>query len=347
MLENGFHINKFVEWLVVFKAEISGAEGTKHDGLRITLRRCGEGVRMTALAPTTAGLVLHFRTVHSTKCCLESLWKEGIDKMLLVDNSEDGGRSLGELAPELRRLEADGMRVVVVEPSQNLGFSAGVNRGLVAIRANFGRARVLLINSDAQLLPGALLPLQLAIDRGADLVSPVLDSPQGGSRTIAYYHRFTGLLSTHPWAGAFPHLSGCCLLLSESVAATNLLDEAFFFYGEDAFLGWRVIRDGLSAQVEPSAHVLHSGSGSSRRGSRFYEYHMARAHLQLARQLARGRADFWWLVLGRSLTLPLRAAWRAVRQRSVVPIWGLGAAVADFARGRIRSLTPPPSSAVN
>ena len=296
---------------------------------------------MKASSHPTAALVLHFRTAASTATCLYSLQAQGLDCALLVDNSEDGGCSLRELDPDLEMLRDRGMRVEVLEPGRNLGFSVGVNRGLAAIRERFGAMRVLLINSDAQLMPNAMPPLHAAIDEGAAIVSPLLESPDGSLKSVAYYHRFSGLLFSRPLLGAFPHLSGCCLLLSDVMAQDDLLDERFFFYGEDAYLGWALAKKGDRAFVVESSRAMHTGSGSSRRGSLFYEYHMARAHLELANALSWGSMDRVGLLLGRSLMLPVRAMWRSFRQCSLAPIRGLALALYDFRLGHIRELTPP------
>lgn len=295
------------------------------------------------LAPGgVVGLMLHFRTVTSSTECLQSLLADGVRAVIVVDNSEDGGRSLRRLRDAVEPLLAEGLELDVVEPGRNLGFAAGVNAGLARARARFGPAEVLLVNSDATLDRGAVSALQRSIGRGAGLATPVLLSPDGARHGVAYYHRFTGMILRRPRFGCIRHLSGCCLLISRSLAASDLLNESFFFYGEDAFLGWRMSQEGVACVVAEDAIAHHAGSGSSRRGSYFYEYHMARAHLELGRQLATGPFDHAWLLLGRGAFLPLRAVWRMLRQRSLAPLLGLARASIDQAAGTRRSLTPPP-----
>lgn len=298
---------------------------------------------MEARLPTTVALVLHFRTAASTAACLASVQLQGIHHLLLVDNSEDSGRSLEELEVSLRELREKGMQIVILKPSHNLGFSAGVNCGLSAIGDEFGPVRVLLINSDAQLLPGSLDMLQGGLDTGAAIAAPSLQAADGSLARSSYYHRLSGLLSARNLPGTFPYVSGCCLLLSAAIAQSGLLDERFFFYGEDVHLSWRLRRENVAVHVLRDARVLHMGSGSSRRGSLFYEYHMVRSHLELARALAESRLDLAGLLLGRCLILPIRAVWRACRQVSPAPTRGLLMAIHDFAYRRTRALTPPAS----
>lgn len=289
-------------------------------------------------------LVLHFRTVTATTDCLASLVADGIRAVVLVDNSADGGRSLDRLFDAIEPLLSAGLALRVERPMRNLGFAAGVNLGLSSIRRHFGPSPVLLINSDATLEHGATPRLVDAIMSGAELATPVLLSPTGERSGVAYYHRVSGLILRKPVPGAIRHLSGCCLLISAKLASADLFNEAFFFYGEDAFLGWRMHRDGIEGVVVKEARVMHAGSGSSRKGSMFYEYHMARAHLLLARQLSRRSWEYGFLLVGRAVFLPLRAIWRSVRQRSTVPCMALWLAAIDAALGRLRDLTPPASA---
>ena len=113
---------------------------------------------MSVDAIPVVGLTLHFRTPVQTVACLHSLQAEGIRHAIVVDNSEDGGKSLTAMQARLDELKASGLRIDVETAERNLGFAHGVNRGLtraVAARA----ASVLLINSDACLERGALAAL--------------------------------------------------------------------------------------------------------------------------------------------------------------------------------------------
>jgi len=110
-----------------------------------------------AMAPTV-GLILHFRHHAHTAACLASLLADGVGRAVLVDNSEDDGVSLALLRPALAELAAQGLDIALCEPGRNLGFSAGVNRGLAEIRKRFGEVCVLLINNDARLHRARTMP---------------------------------------------------------------------------------------------------------------------------------------------------------------------------------------------
>ena len=103
--------------------------------------------------PETVALVLHFRDHERTSRCLASLEREGVECVVIVDNSGDGGASLQRLFGEKPGCRHPNPVIEVVDPGVNLGFSAGVNRGLERIRELRGESCVLLLNSDAELRP--------------------------------------------------------------------------------------------------------------------------------------------------------------------------------------------------
>ncbi len=287
------------------------------------------------------GLVLHFRTPERTLTCLRSLADEGIRKTVLVDNSEDGGRSVHAMQPGLERLADAGLRVEVLQPGRNLGFAAGVGLGLEHLSRN-QRGPVLLINSDATLERGAVAAMIRDLRDAACVALPARSS-LGASALPAtvFYHRLFALYLRRSSAGSLSYPSGCCLLIREDQVRPGLFDRDFFFYGEDVMLGFDLARRGVKVAECSEATVIHAGSASANNGSMFYEYHMVRAHWLLARKLARNGFEHGLFVAARCVTLPLRATVRALRSRSLTPWRGFFAATADVLRGRCRSFTPP------
>jgi GT2 family glycosyltransferase len=277
---------------------------------------------MASHAPETIALVLHFRDAARTLRCLASLERERIPRVMLVDNSDDSGASLGSLLARVAEFSPD-LAIEVLEPGANLGFSAGVNRGLERIRELHGKACVLLLNNDAELRPGAHEALRDGVRSGLQLASAWMVGRDGSRLGWAYYQPFAAILSVREWPGAFRYQSACCMLLGPELAARPLLDERFFFYGEDIELGWRLSCAGVEHGVVDGAAVDHEGSAASKNGSLFYEYHMARAHLLLPRRLARHPAERWGMLLCRLVMLPLRAAVRSMRTSSLLPWKGL------------------------
>jgi len=286
-------------------------------------------------------LVLHFRTPEKTLNCLHALRAEGIGRAVVVDNSEDGGRSVAAMETRVASLEATGFVLEWLRPERNLGFAAGVNLGLRHIRSQ-GRCPVLLINSDALLLEGAMAQLAARLCNAALVVPTVIETgPRRRIRPLmGYYHRALALYLQTSHAGTVEYPSGCCLLIGADTDHEGLFDEDFFFYGEDVMLGTNIARRGLQASWVPNALVEHATSSSARNGSLFYEYHMVRGHWLLALKLARNRWERWLFLLARGCSLPARAAVRSLRARSSRPWLGLWMATVDVLSNRFRDLTP-------
>mgnify|MGYP000847639094 FL=1 len=268
------------------------------------------------------GLLLNFRDAGRSFRCIQSLLANGLEHVLVWDNSEDDGQS----SKALLALLCEERRVSVASEGGNLGFAAGVNRGLDWIRERFPNAWVLLINNDAELVLEGAQKLVSALET---VKSAVIAYPQisHGGRVIGtgFYQRRLGLIAfdrrrhTDVW---IPHASGCCQLLDPRRLQGPWFDEHFFMYGEDVELGARLGEAGMAFVRE--ALVIHEGSASSGLGSHFYETRMVLAHLLLVSRLARSSYERLLCYGGRLLTLPLRAIVRSIRYRSMVPLRALG-----------------------
>src|SRR5690606_8021415 len=279
----------------------------------------------------TVALVLHFRDAGRTSRCMASLVREGVRRVLIVDNSDDRGASLARLLGDGASGPWPGLVVDVLDPGTNLGFSTGVNRGLARIGELQPGCCVLILNSDAELRAGCHEALRAGIRKGLQLASATMVSPGGGRLRCAYYQPYLALLSPRRMWGSFRYLSACCLMVAPALATSSLLDERFFFYGEDIALGWRLAEAGIAHDVVEGASVDHEGSASSSNGSLFYEYHMARAHLLLPRLLCRTRVERWTMLFARLFVLPLRATVRSIRAHTLVPWRGLLIAARELA----------------
>lgn len=268
--------------------------------------------------PEVVGLTLNYRDAARTLRCISSLLGDGVAHVLIWDNSNDGGQS----ANELRTMLEDETRASVEVGSCNLGFAAGVNRGLAWIRTHFPSAWVLLINNDAVLLSGATSALASALSRMPKAVIAYPSIEHGGySIGTAFYQRHFGLITVRRLPGSIPHASGCCQLMDPERLSDPWFDEEFFMYGEDVEFGHRL---GVHRMLHvPEILVLHEGSASSGLGSLFYETRLVAAHWLLARKLARNRFEFGLFYCGRVFALTLRAALRAWRYRSWIPFRSL------------------------
>lgn len=270
-------------------------------------------------------IIINYFGADRTRRCLESLREQPLDRLILVDNSATPTeRSAMRLL--VRNLVRSGASFPIgtLFNDANLGFGAAVNRAITQdLLDQHGHDYYLLMNNDAVAEPGlvATLVRTALTDQRPALVSPRI---RWGKAEIGahWYQPWLGHISHSAFPGAFPYLTGCCLLVDRALLCKDgrLFDEAFFMYGEDVELNLRAQRHGREAACVDQMLVIHEGSGSSAHGAWFYEYHVARCHVLLANRLARNRVQGWAFISGRILYLGARALVRALRYRRLAPL---------------------------
>ncbi len=177
-------------------------------------------------------------------------------EVVVVDN--------GCTSDAVRQLPAN-VHLRVVTPAENLGFAGGVDLGVTASTGDV----VCMLNSDAELDPGALDALVAALDAGADLAGAVIllaDTPELVNSAGNPIH-VLGLV----WAGHLNEprgsldpdeqpttLSGACLAMRRSTwDDLGGFDTEFFAYHEDVDLCWRARQHGLTLRLVHAAGVRH------------------------------------------------------------------------------------------
>ncbi|HEV2055702.1 MAG TPA: glycosyltransferase family 2 protein [Methylomirabilota bacterium] len=269
------------------------------------------------------------RCLASVETCLRGVNHE----VCVVDNASSDGsaRLVRERFP----------RVTVIANRVNLGFAAGVNRGLDATEGRY----VLWLNPDAELLDAGAGDLVDYFERHprVGILGPQLVDPSGGvqlscrsfpSYRTALFHRHSLLTRWFPknpgsreyllsdWdhgtAREVDWVSGACLLHRRRLLdEIGPLDERFFMYCEDVDFCLRARQAGWSVQYHPGTRVLHHIGGSSRAEAfrmvvarhrsmwRYYAKHFRRHPLKDAAVAA--------AVWGRCALLVARAAWAGTR----------------------------------
>lgn len=273
---------------------------------------------------SVCAIVINYFGAARTVRCLESLIREPLANLILVDNSADT-QEQAELARLIAQEQFEGapFPIQMINSRQNLGFGRAVNQAIAAdIARNGGHAYYLLMNNDAEASSGLL---QHLLDAAHDDPDKALYAPRirWGADEVGYhwYQPYLGHVTRSPFPGAFRYLTGCCLLVdAELVSDAALFDEDFFMYGEDILLSAKAAALGRGTECVENVTVLHEGSGSARNGSFFYEYQVARGHVLLAKKLARSRRQRLLMTLGRVMYLGARALVRAARCRTASPI---------------------------
>ena len=224
-------------------------------------------------SPRVSALIVSYNTRDLLLEAIGSVVDEAGVETIVVDNASHDG------SPEAvaRRFPS----VHLIRSEHNLGFAAGVNRAGACARGD----ALLILNSDARLLPGGLERL-LAIlnaEPRAALVSPALRYPDGRPQAAAF--RFPGLvqlaldlfpvdrLADTPLNGrvrtrgpaAIDHPLGACMLIRRAAwQDVGPLDEGYFMYLEEIDWCRRATARGWQIWHEPAAVAIHHGGSSTR-----------------------------------------------------------------------------------
>ena len=233
---------------------------------------------MCRSVPDISVAVVSYNTRDLLRACLRSLAEreaagEAILEIIVADNgSSDGSAAM---------VRTEFPSVQVIETGENLGFGRANN---LALQAAAGRAFCLL-NSDAEVLPGAL-PLALAaLDSdpktglvGGQLLWPDgrLQTSYGDDPTLAGVFREQTFLDklgrkqSPPLIGEgtardVDQICGAFMLIRpEAWRGMGGFDPHYFMYNEDVDLNFRLRRAGWHVVFLPQVRITHHlGSSSS------------------------------------------------------------------------------------
>jgi len=180
----------------------------------------------------------------------------------------------GSVDDSVGRLKAEWPNVRCIEFSENTGFSAAVNAGIVRCTAPF----VFLLNNDTELPSETLATLIAAADElpQFDFFVPkmlsyhqksMLDGAGDGYLRGGAGYRLGTMEEDCTYYNqpgpVFGACAGAVLYRREIFDKIGLFDEDFFAYLEDVDLNLRMNRAGIQGYYVPSAVVYHVGSATS------------------------------------------------------------------------------------
>ena len=245
--------------------------------------------------------------------CIDSLRLEGIERIVVVDNSTEGASTAA-----LR-----GRDVVLVDTQVNAGYGRGMNRGV----AFAGECEYLVLsNPDVQVHAHAVERLVAYMNDHLDvgIAGPTIVDSAGATYpsvrifpnvVLAGLHALLApLWGNNPFTkryrspgrnGQIDWVSGAFFVArTAAFQAVGGFDERYFMFAEDMDLCWRMHEAGWQVAVVPEATVTHIEGVSRARAPRA----MVRAHhasaLRFEARTARG---------GRRLLVPLAALLLGVR----------------------------------
>ncbi len=239
--------------------------------------------------------------------CVESLRSEGVERIVVVDNSTQGASAAALASRD----------VVLVDTQVNAGYGRGMNRG-VAFAGDC--TYLLLSNPDVQVHPHAVERLISYMENNLDvgIAGPTIVDSAGATYPsirifpnvlLAGLHALLApVWSGNPFTkryrspgrhGQVDWVSGAFFITRASAfQSVGGFDERYFMFAEDMDLCWRIQAAGWRVAVVPEASITHIEGVSRARAPRA----MVRAHhasaLRFEARTARGV---------RRLLLPLAA----------------------------------------
>lgn len=246
-------------------------------------------------------IIVNWNTRDLLAQCLESVGAElaeceGVSvETFVVDNASNDGSAamVRERFPWVQ----------LIENPSNLGFARANNQ---ALQQATGRYAVLL-NSDTQVLPGALQTLADFMDAHpqAGACGPLLLNADGSLQpschpVLTAGREFWRLLFLEPLArrATYPQhrwsrankrpvevIKGACLVLRQAaLAQVGLLDEQYFMYTEEMDLCYRLLQAGWQNFWVPQAQVIHYGEASSKQSAEAMFVALYRSKVQFQRK---------------------------------------------------------------
>ena len=199
-------------------------------------------------------VVLNWNGGDDTPAALESL--RGVETICVDNGSTDGSdRAVEERFPEVELLRL----------GENRGFAGGNNAGIRRALER-GADRVLLLNNDAVLTPGAAAALARHDDAGllaCKIVYPDGRVQYAGARFNAWLG-YSGRSWTRVRSLEVDRADGAAMAVSRAaVEKAGLLDEELFAYVEDVEWSLRIRNAGFRIVLVPDAVVVHKGSAST------------------------------------------------------------------------------------
>ena len=217
-------------------------------------------------------MVTYFTGPRLKECLYALLADPDISEVIVVDNGNPS-----DVQDWLRAFEAKKPDVALLTGHGNIGFGAGVNRGVDRAAG----PHILVLNPDAVLRWNSIRGMQSVAKTcptpwiiGGKIFDLYGREERGGRRKkLTLWRAFTNMLGWNSWTLEhtpppsqpleMPVISGAFFLSSKgSMAALNGFDEGYFLHVEDVDLCRRCWERGGRVMYDPGAGALHYGSTS-------------------------------------------------------------------------------------
>lgn len=224
-------------------------------------------------------IIINWNTIDLLDDCLSSVFNclDRFDaEVFVVDNaSSDGSQKM---------VKNRYPKAILIENSENVGFAAANNQAIAIAEGKY----VLLLNSDTIVHDDVLQCSVGYMDTHDDvgvMGCRVLNTDGTLQPTCSQFPSLLNLilLTTGLWKLSWPAffdryqmrnwerknerevdvVSGCYMLVrSEAITQVGILDESFFFFGEETDWCKRFQNAGWKIRFAPVGHITHHGGGS-------------------------------------------------------------------------------------
>ncbi len=249
------------------------------------------GIEIAPSLRKLAVVVVNWNGMDDLPDCFRSLGDSSfLDlRIIMVDN--------GSHDDSVKWTRAHHPEIEIIETGENLRWAGGNNVALKVLRDENYPGNILLLNNDTVVPEGSLRRLVDALDDTPDAwaVTPRIcyahnpaliwyDGGIVGGKTGWIRHaglrKMAGKLDYN--RRFIDYGSGCALMIRpEVLRKVGLLDDGYFFYGEDADYSLRLIKAGGRILHVPRAVVLHKVSASVGSNSPRKAWLRSRSHVRL------------------------------------------------------------------
>jgi GT2 family glycosyltransferase len=271
-------------------------------------------------------VIVNYNVEYFLEQCLLSVEKAkaGLDiEVFVVDNNSVDG--------SVNMVRQRFPWVILLENSENVGFSRANNQAMLISSGDY----ILLLNPDTVIEEDTLLKCLAFMEKHPDtggLGVRMIDgkggflpeSKRGLPNPATAFYKISGISALFRKSPRFNYyhlghldpskiweidiLSGAFMMMrKKALDKVGLLDEAFFMYGEDIDLSWRLKKAGYKNYYFPETTIIHYKGESTKKGSLNYVFVFYRAMLIFARKhFSTGNARIFSALI--NLAIYLRAS---------------------------------------
>ncbi len=291
--------------------------------------------------PRLTVVIVNYNVKYFLDQCLHSVMKAGEHipaEVIVVDNnsSDNSVEMVREKYPE----------VTLIANKENLGFSKANNQAIRVARGDY----VLLLNPDTLVEEDTFVKCVKFMDDHPDaggLGVKMVDgkgrflpeSKRGLPTPMVAFYKIFGLAALFPRSKRFGKyhlgyldpdkihkvdiLAGAFMMMRKTVLdKTGLLDEAFFMYGEDIDLSWRIRQAGYNNYYFPETRIIHYKGESTKKSSINYVLVFYNAMIIFAKKhFSKSNANIFTFLI--KIAIYLRATialLRRIVEKSILPV---------------------------